>query len=55
VWQYIQSTPLAGQVAAADAELRAALERDAVQGWQPWVVKGGMEYEQEIIVAVGRR
>ena len=55
VWQYIRSTPLAGQVAAADPELRAALERDVVQGWQPWVVNGGMEYEQEIIVAVARR
>ncbi len=55
LWQYMGATPLAGVVAQADQELLAALERDVVQGWEPWKVNGGMAYEQEMIVAVARR
>ena len=55
LWQYLQSTPLAGQVAEADHEVLASLERDVVQGWQPLVTNGGMTHEQEMIVAVARR
>jgi ubiquinone/menaquinone biosynthesis C-methylase UbiE len=55
LWQYMAATPLAEQLAATDREVLAALEREVVDGWQPWVVNGGMVYEQEMIVAVARR
>ena len=55
LWQYVQCTPLAGQVAEADPEVLAALEWDVVEGWQPWRANGGMAYEQEMIVATARR
>jgi SAM-dependent methyltransferase len=55
LWQYVQCTPLAEQVAGAEQAVLAALERDVVDGWQPWVRNGGMSYEQEMIVAVARR
>jgi SAM-dependent methyltransferase len=55
LWQYVQCTPLAEQVAQADPEVLAALERDVVQGWEPWTVNGGMAYEQEMLVATARR
>jgi ubiquinone/menaquinone biosynthesis C-methylase UbiE len=40
LWQYVHSTPLAGAVAQTDDEGRAALERDVVAGWQPFVEDG---------------
>lgn len=40
LWQYIQSTPLAEPVATADAERRAALEREVCEGWQDFVKDG---------------
>jgi ubiquinone/menaquinone biosynthesis C-methylase UbiE len=55
LWQYIQSTPLSGLVAEADGAALAALERDVVAGWQPWVRDGGMSYEQGVIVTIARR
>jgi ubiquinone/menaquinone biosynthesis C-methylase UbiE len=55
LWQYVQCTPLAGEVAGARQEALAGLERDVVDGWQRWVVNGGMEYEQEMLVATARR
>ena len=55
LWQYLQSTPLAGQVAEAHHEVLAALEREVVEGWQPFMTNGGMAYEQEMIVAAARR
>jgi ubiquinone/menaquinone biosynthesis C-methylase UbiE len=33
LWQYLQSTPLAGAVAQADDERRGSLERDVVSKW----------------------
>lgn len=55
LWQYVQCTPLAEQVAGAEHEVLAALEREVVAGWQPWVANGGLAYEQEMLVAVARR
>jgi hypothetical protein len=34
-----------------DAARIAALERDVVQGWQPWSDAGGLRYEQRMHVA----
>lgn len=55
LWQYIQATPLAPAIMSADEDRRAALERDVVEGWQPWTGEGGMTYQQEMLVASGRR
>lgn len=55
LWQYIQSTPLAGAMAELDDTRHAALERDVVAGWQEWLKDGGVSYDQDIIVATGRR
>jgi ubiquinone/menaquinone biosynthesis C-methylase UbiE len=55
LWQYIQSTPLAPSIMAADENRRAALERDVVNGWKTWADGDGMTYHQEMLVASGRR
>ena len=55
LWQYVQSTPLAPSIMAGDENRRRALERDVVDGWQPWTTDGGMTYQQEMLVASGRR
>ena len=55
LWQYVQSTPLMEPIAEAGDEVRSALERDVVARWQPWVVEGGLAYEQPITVASGRK
>jgi len=55
LWQYVQCTPLAAQLAEADHALLESLERDVVEGWKPWTTNGGMRYEQGMIVATGRR
>lgn len=55
LWQYIQSTPLAPSIMGADENRRMALERDVVDGWQPWADGGGMTYHQDMLVASGSR
>jgi ubiquinone/menaquinone biosynthesis C-methylase UbiE len=55
LWQYVQCTPLAGQLAEADHTLLESLERDVVDGWQPWTTGDGISYEQGMIVATARR
>jgi SAM-dependent methyltransferase len=51
LWQYIHCTPLAGLIPEGDEHVRAALERDIAAAWQPWVVDGGMRYDQGMLVA----
>ena len=53
--EYIGCTPLADMVGGADADTRAALEREVVDAWQPWVRDGGMTCEQGMLVATLRR
>ena len=55
LWQYVQCTPLAGQLAEADHALLEAIEREVVEGWRPWTTGDGMTYEQGMIVATARR
>ena len=55
LWQYVQSTPLAGLVAQAESEVLAALERDVVTGWQPWTRDGGVTHQQGMIVATAHK
>jgi ubiquinone/menaquinone biosynthesis C-methylase UbiE len=55
LWQYVQSTPLADAVARADDDRRAALERDVVIGWRPFVEDGGMVVAPTVVVATARK
>lgn len=55
LWQYLQATPLADLIAGSDHTLLAALERDVVNGWQPWVRDGGLTYQQHMIVTTARK
>ena len=55
LWQYVRSTPLAEAVARADANSRAALERDVVAGWQPYVEGGGMALAPNVAVVTARK
>ena len=54
-WQYVSSTPLIGLVPGPDDAATAALERDIVTAWQPWLHDGGMRYDQAMLVASARR
>jgi ubiquinone/menaquinone biosynthesis C-methylase UbiE len=55
LWQYVQSTPLAGLVAQAESEVLAALERDVVTGWHTWARDGVVVHQQGMIVATARK
>lgn len=55
LWQYVYSTPLAAAVAVAPAESRDALEEDVVARWQPFAEDGGMNYEQDVVMATARK
>jgi SAM-dependent methyltransferase len=55
LWQYVFSTPLAGVAAGLEDEVLSALERDVVEGWQPWSADGGIAVDQSVMVATGRR
>ena len=55
LWQYVQCTPLAAQLAEADHALLESLERDVVDGWRPWTTDEGMTYDQGMIVGTARR
>jgi SAM-dependent methyltransferase len=55
LWQYVNSTPLAGIVAQADDESRAALERDVVSQWHEFVEDGNLVIQQQIVVATARK
>jgi SAM-dependent methyltransferase len=54
LWQYVLSTPLMDAVVEADDRRRAALERDVVAGWEPFVENGGMVMTPQIVVATAR-
>ncbi|HMA41323.1 MAG TPA: methyltransferase domain-containing protein [Gemmatimonadales bacterium] len=53
LWQYIHSTPLAGTTGQLADGRRAALEREVVARWQPWLEEGALTYHQDVIVATG--
>jgi hypothetical protein len=42
-------------VAGAGDEVIAALERDVLSGWQPWVKDGGLTYQHGVIVTTARK
>jgi ubiquinone/menaquinone biosynthesis C-methylase UbiE len=45
LWQYVHSTPLAGVLAKASDDRKAALDRDIREQWRPFVRGDGMEIE----------
>lgn len=55
LWQYIQVTPIAGLVLAADEDRQKALEDDVVTRWQDFVEDGGMTLEMSVVKASARK
>jgi SAM-dependent methyltransferase len=55
LWQYINLTPMGPFVAQASEEAQAAMERQVVESWQPYVVNGATQVVQPMVVATGRR
>ncbi len=55
LWQYINLTPIGPAVAAAPEAARLAVERQVVEGWQPYVTAAGTtEGDQPMVVVAGR-
>jgi hypothetical protein len=55
LWQYVSLTPMAPFVAQATDEARAALERQVVDDWQPYVADGATVVEQPMVIATGQK
>lgn len=55
LWQYVSCSPLSGLLADADGDVLAAIERDVVSGWEPWVSDGGLTYKQGMLVLTARK
>ena len=55
LWQYVSLTPMAPFVAQATDEARAALERQVIDDWQPYVIDGATVVEQPMVIATGRK
>ena len=55
LWQYINLPPMGPVVAQASDAARSAMERQAVEAWQPYVADGRIKAEQPMVVASGRR
>ncbi len=55
LWQYINLTPMGPVVAQATEAAQAAMERQVVETWAPYVVDGITPIDQPMVVATGRR
>ena len=55
LWQYVNLTPMGPFVAQAPETARAAMERQVVDTWQPYVVDGATLVEQPMVLAAGRK
>lgn len=55
LWQYVKGTPLAGLVAEAGDNARAALERDVVAEWKAFEEDGATTYQQDVVVVAARK
>jgi ubiquinone/menaquinone biosynthesis C-methylase UbiE len=55
LWNYINLTPMGALVGDASEEAKAAMERQVVEGWAPFVVNGRMRVEQPMALAWGLR
>jgi SAM-dependent methyltransferase len=54
LWQYVNLTPIGPLVAEADADAQAALERQVVDAWQPYVAQGRLQVRQPMVIATAR-
>ena len=52
LWQYAYSTPLAGRLAQASAERRAALESEVVEKWRDFATDEGLACEVNVTTVV---
>lgn len=55
LWSYINLTPMGPLVANAPEEAKAAMERQVVDAWTPFVVNGRTRVDQPMALASGRR
>jgi ubiquinone/menaquinone biosynthesis C-methylase UbiE len=55
LWQYINLTPMGPLVAQASESAQSAMERQAIDAWQPFVVDGGIRVDQPVVIASGRK
>jgi len=55
LWQYVNLTPMGPFVSQATEAARSAMERQVVDGWQPYVVDGKTLLDQPMVIATGRR
>lgn len=55
LWQYVNSTPLAGAVARVDDERRGSLERDIVSEWQQFVKDRALTLHVRMVSATARK
>lgn len=55
LWQYVQSTPLAGAVAQLNDERLGALERDVVSRWHAFVKERALMLEVRVVAATARK
>lgn len=55
LWQYVNSTPLAGPLVQLDDERRGALERDIVSEWQNFVEDGALMLDVHMVSAMARK
>jgi ubiquinone/menaquinone biosynthesis C-methylase UbiE len=55
LWQYVQSTPLAGAVAQVNDERRSSLERDVAARWQEFVKDRALLLQVRMVVATARK
>lgn len=55
LWQYINLTPMGPFVAQAPEAAQAAMERQVVETWRPYVIDGATPVHQPMVIATGRR
>jgi SAM-dependent methyltransferase len=55
LWQYINLTPMGPFVAQAPKAAQAAMERQVVDSWAPFVVDGTTPVDQPMVIAAGRK
>jgi ubiquinone/menaquinone biosynthesis C-methylase UbiE len=55
LWQYVQSTPLAGVVAEVDVELRDLLENDVVTKWEEFVQDNALMLRLRMVTVTARK
>ncbi len=53
LWQYINSTPMAGALMKVDETTRTAFEQEVTDSWQRYRFNGGMRFEIRVTTAIG--